>query len=152
MSLDVYLTIPGANIQKPQSSGIFVRDGGATKEIGEAEWRSKNPDREPVRFISEEVTTDQVFHANITHNLNRMATAAGIYDALWRPDEVGIKKARELLAILVVGLEKLLDDPELYKKHNPDNGWGTYDQLVLFVKNYLKACIDYPQADVSVDR
>lgn len=34
-----------------------------------------------------------LFDANITHNLNRMAGAAGIYDALWRPDEMYDKEA-----------------------------------------------------------
>ena len=28
---------------------------------------------------------EEVFSANITNNLNKMANAAGIYDALWRP-------------------------------------------------------------------
>lgn len=31
------------------------------------------------------------YSANITHNLGAMAEAAGIYLALWRPEEIGIK-------------------------------------------------------------
>jgi len=38
-----------------------------------------------------------IFEANITHNLNRMAQAAGIYEALWCPDEIGITKAAQLI-------------------------------------------------------
>ena len=36
------------------------------------------------------VVKTQVFSANITHNLGKMADEAGIYKALWRPDEVEI--------------------------------------------------------------
>lgn len=31
-----------------------------------------------------------VFWANITHNLGRMADEAGIYKHLWRPEEIGM--------------------------------------------------------------
>lgn len=30
----------------------------------------------------------ELFSANITHNLSRMAAAAGIYECLWRPEEM----------------------------------------------------------------
>lgn len=29
----------------------------------------------------------ELFEANITHNLNKMAKEVGIYEYLWRPDE-----------------------------------------------------------------
>ena len=32
-----------------------------------------------------------VFEANVTHNLNRMAEAAGFYKEVWRPEEIGIE-------------------------------------------------------------
>jgi len=38
-----------------------------------------------------------VYSANITHNLNEMAGAAGIYKYLWRPEEVGIYYAENLI-------------------------------------------------------
>lgn len=38
-----------------------------------------------------------VFSSNITHNLNAMAEAAGIYRQIWRPEEIGIKTAVELI-------------------------------------------------------
>lgn len=34
-------------------------------------------------FIEE---TEDVYWANITRNLNKMASEAGIYEALWRPE------------------------------------------------------------------
>ena len=89
---------------------------------------------------------------NITHNLNEMAEAAGLYKALWRPQEIGIKVAYELIPLLETGLKQLRDAPERFEQFNSSNGWGTYDQLVEFVENYLTACRAYPQANVYVWR
>ena len=36
-----------------------------------------------------------VYEGNITHNLNRMAEACGIYMELWRPEEIGVIKAEQ---------------------------------------------------------
>jgi hypothetical protein len=93
-----------------------------------------------------------VFNCNITHNLGGMAEAAGIYKHLWRPEELGIKKAKELIEPLEVGLALLKSDPERFKEFNPLNLWGSYDGLVSFVEKYLAACKEYPNADVSASR
>lgn len=93
-----------------------------------------------------------VFTANITHNLNKMAEEAGIYKALWRPDEIGISTAKELIPILEKGLADLKADPERFKKFNPPNGWGDYDGLVRFVEQYLTACKENHDAKVYADR
>lgn len=151
MSLDVYLITKEAQIKKA-SSGIFVRENGQTKEITQEEWNSKHPDREPVKFEQEETETNEVYSANITHNLNTMAMAAGIYEYLWRPDEINITKAKELIEPLRQGLHNLKIEPERYKKLNPENGWGSYDGFVKFVSNYLDACYEYPDSDVGVSR
>jgi hypothetical protein len=96
--------------------------------------------------------TDCVYHSNITHNLNEMASAAGIYKVIWRPDENDISKAKQLIEPLKKGLALLHSDPEQFKQFNPENGWGNYDVLVLFVSKYLLACLANPDADVSVWR
>jgi len=93
-----------------------------------------------------------IYDRNITHNLNRMAAAAGIYQHLWRPDEIGVTKASQLIEPLRTGLTALLADPEKFKQFNPANGWGDYDGLVAFVQEYLSACEENPDADVSVCR
>ncbi len=36
---------------------------------------------------------EEVYISNVTHNLNKMAGEAGIYEALWRPEEIGITHA-----------------------------------------------------------
>lgn len=93
-----------------------------------------------------------VFDYNITHNLNTMVEKAGIYKHLWRPDEIGITKAEQLIEPLQHGLDLLVDNPDYFKQFNPENGWGSYDGLVQFVKDYLQACKENPDAEISVSR
>lgn len=95
---------------------------------------------------------DDLFSANITHNLNKMAGEAGIYEALWRPDEQGWTTAADLIPRLQEGLAKLKADPAAFKAHNPMNGWGTYECLVSFVEEYLAACRLNPTTKVEVSR
>lgn len=93
-----------------------------------------------------------VYDSNITHNLNRMAEEAGIYQYLWRPEELGITKAKELIEPLRQGLARLEADQQHFEKFNAPNGWGLYIHFVPWVKKYLQACEDNPEADVSVSR
>lgn len=53
------------------------------------------------------VMPTEVFGSNITHNLGEMAEEAGIYKHLWRPEEIGITKADQLIAPLREGLARL---------------------------------------------
>jgi hypothetical protein len=98
------------------------------------------------------VRPTEVYSRNITHNLNKMAMEAGIYEALWRPEEIGIVRADQLIEPLTVGLEKLKADPEHYQKFNAPNGWGMYEHFVPFVEDYLQACKENPDAEVNVSR
>lgn len=93
-----------------------------------------------------------VFSSNITHNVNTMAQEAGIYQHLWRPEEIGIKHAEELITPLEAGLNLLRSDPERFRKFNPENGWGSYEGLVGFVEDYLAACREHPDAEVDTWR
>ena len=148
MSLDVYLIMPGVR-KVLEGTGVFVRENGATVELTQEQVREKFPGYEPVRVIEGDYV---VFRDNITHNLGEMAEAAGLYRALWRPEEDGRTKARDLRGVLRRGLHTLLTEPDRFKKLNPENGWGDYDGLVKFVREYLDACIEYPDADVEVSR
>lgn len=93
-----------------------------------------------------------VYDANITHNLGKMAQEAGIYKALWRPEEEGWKTAKDITPILEKGLADLKKRPDLYKKFNAENGWGLYEHFVPFVEEYLEACKKYPSAIIEVSR
>lgn len=147
MSLDVYLVSPEPT--KKVGTGIFVRDNGETRELTLEEAQIKYPGFE---VQESEYESEYVYDANITHNLNTMAQEAGIYMHLWRPEEIGITKAEELIEPLREGLHLLKMDPERFKKFNPDNGWGSYEGLVKFVENYLNACYENREALIEVSR
>jgi hypothetical protein len=93
-----------------------------------------------------------VFEANVTHNLGRIADAAGIYQHLWRPEEVGITTAAQLIEPLERGLALLRSDPERFRALEAENGWGTYHQFLPWVERYLEACRENPDAKVRVSR
>ena len=124
---------------------------------------------------------EELYSANITHNLGKMANKAGIYEALWRPHllhfsctkemkedfnsddrdrwqkeyvfEDSIKMyARDIISHLEKGLKKLKAKPEYYEKFNSPNGWGMYEHFVPFVEKYLKACKEFPEAQIMVSR
>ena len=65
---------------------------------------------------------EEVYAANITHNLNEMAEAAGIYKHLWRPEEIGITKAAELIKPIEAGLADMVALPSHYEQYNAPNG------------------------------
>ena len=94
----------------------------------------------------------EVYSANITHNLNKMADEASIYKCLWRPDEIGITKAAQLIEPLRNGLQRMKADPAYFEKYDAPNGWGTYKQFIPWIEKYLAACEENPDADVSVSR
>ena len=99
-----------------------------------------------------EVRETVIYDRNITHNLNKMADEAGIYKHLWRPEEIGITKAGQLIEPLREGLALLLSDEERFRKFDPENKWGDYEGLVDFVREYLSACEVNPNAYVRVSR
>ena len=119
-----------------------------------------------------EEKNEQLYWANITHNLGQMADKAGIYEALWRPyylhsdcpkefhnydEEYAFEEAHPMLAKdIIQTLEKGYEDmkarPEYYKQFDSKNGWGLYIHFIPFIEKYLEACKTYPDAEISVSR
>lgn len=101
-----------------------------------------------------EIRPTDVHSQNITHNLNRMAEAAGIYQCLWRPEECvpPITKARELAVLLAPAIADMKARSPHYMRFNAENGWGTFDQLVPWLEKLYAACMEHPDADISVSR
>lgn len=154
MSLDIYLRLPansetGGDPTPETEERIFIREGGQNKEISREEFYERFPGCEPVAFVSPRDDIE-VFTANITHNLNRMAEACGLYDVMWNPDENGWTHAEDLIPRLRYGLTKLVTDPLVYKDMNPENGWGDYGLLLQTASDLLDACLRWPRAEVSV--
>ena len=115
---------------------------------------------------------ESLYSSNITHNLGKMAEAAGLYEALWRPyelkegynipesdynaqyafEEANPVKAHEIIPIIEKGLKDMKARPKRYEKFNSSNGWGKYEHFVPFIEKYLKALKEYPEAFVECDR
>jgi hypothetical protein len=95
---------------------------------------------------------EEVFSSNITHNLCGMAEAAGIYKHCWRPEEIGVLIAGDLIEPLSKAIELLKSDPERFRRYNASNGWGKYEHFIPWLQGYLDACKTYPDAFISVSR
>jgi hypothetical protein len=103
-----------------------------------------------------------IYSDNITHNLGIMASAVvldsgmnpelTLYDVLWRPDENGFCRALDIIDYLDQALDIMERDCDRLRELNPDNGWGSYDGLVKFVREYLAACQANPRATIEVCR
>jgi len=103
-------------------------------------------------FSLNKVQECEIFSINITHNLTEMASKAGIYYALWRPEEEGYKDAKDIIPVLEKGLKDLKERPEYFKQFDAENGWGTYEHFVPFVEEVLNACKKDPDSIIYVSR
>ena len=78
-----------------------------------------------------------------------MAKAVGLYEVLWRPEEVGITTTSQMIPFLEKGLKELEANPDKYKAFNPPNGFGSYEDFVGFCKLVLHNCREYPDAVIE---
>ena len=96
MSLDVYCGCPvsrsgrrrawlSASAVTGQSSRSAARNGMRSTRVESQCWSTLRP------------MSAKSIGANITHNLNRMAEAVDLYLPLWRPEEIGIAQAEEIV-------------------------------------------------------
>lgn len=90
--------------------------------------------------------SQEVFRRNITHNLCKMADKAGIYQALWHPNDKGQVLASDIVPTLKAGLSDLVNRREYFEQFNAPNGWGLYEHFVPFVEAVLDACEAHPEA------
>lgn len=150
MSLDVYLKGGYYGTERVIYDQACGGLHGWQEKITQFEWHKRHPG-DPPPFAEEPICG---FESNITHNLGKMARAVGdwFYMALWRPEEVGITKASQLIDPLTRGLEILQRDRARLEQFNASNGWGLYEHFVPWVSEYLEACKENPEADVSVSR
>lgn len=102
--------------------------------------------------IHRSTAREELYSSNITHNLGKMAKEAGIYQALWRPDEPYPHKSKDIIEVVEKGLALMESDPYRFKNFDAANGWGTYDQFVPWIKDYLAALKQFPESDIKVSR
>lgn len=146
MSLDIYIISPEPI--KKKSTGIFARIDGATRELTREEVIKHYPNVDPNNIVENEFETNEFWHRNITHNLHEMASKCLAEDGettlaelLWRNNPIDETK---YIAQLYECLTVLREDSRFFKQFNPKNGWGTYEQLVEFVRSFIHAFIDMP--------
>lgn len=102
--------------------------------------------------IELKIDGDCVWSGNMTHNLNKIAIEAGVYECIWRPDEIGIKYAKDNISNLRFALGIFYSNYNELKKLNPPNGWGDIDGLIEVTQGFLGACTEYPDAIIYCDR
>jgi len=105
-----------------------------------------------IRLNKPAIEETTVFDANITHNLGKMASEANIYGILWRPEENDITHAWQLIEPLRLAIDEMKDDPNRFKKHDADNGWGTYKDFLPWLERLLEACVEHPGAIIRTSR
>ena len=97
-------------------------------------------------FSLRKVEEHEVYSRNITHNLTKMASEAGLYECLWHPFKNGYEKGSDIIDKLKEGLKLLRADRDKYQKLNPENGWGDYYGFIAFVEGILEAVEEHPDA------
>ena len=147
MSLNVSLFI-NVSVER-RGTGVFIRENGKNIELTYEKVITKFPGAE---LEEQRYSSNCVFDANITHNLSTMAKEVGIYWSCWRPEEIGAVYAKDIIPLLQDGLRFLKEYPNICKQFDDPNDWGTYDQFVPWVEEYLEACIKYPEAIIHVSR
>lgn len=92
----------------------------------------------------------EVWEHDITHNLGRMARHVGLYDPMWRPEEMvpPVTTSDEALPLLVAGLDSLRARVAEVRQYEPPNGWGTVVDLLLMAERYIEACRQFPKARI----
>lgn len=90
----------------------------------------------------------EIFDRNITYNLASM-----YYKCIDK--ELGFKKlnnmsCKEALPILNSAIKDLIENQEEYERLNPENGWGTYDDLLEKIKDMRNCCEDNPDGIIDV--
>lgn len=89
-----------------------------------------------------------IYEANITYNLSSM-----YYKCLDK--ELGVEifdkiTCKEALPILQKAIEDLIDNKAEYEKLNPQNGWGSYEHLLITFIDMRKCCIDNPDGIIEL--
>lgn len=105
-----------------------------------------------IRFHVNEVETNQVWCGVISHQLGRMAEAIGVYTPIWRPENTCIEKALHMVVPLACAYRDAVEREAELRALEPANRLGTYEAFLNFIKNYLNACIQHPDAVIRVTR
>jgi len=91
---------------------------------------------------------DEIDVGNMTWNVSPMYNKAMNIESLDKA--LNGKKCNEVLPLLIKGRQKMIDNPEIYKKMNPPNGWGSYESAILFLGDIIIACEKHKDYKIEV--
>lgn len=144
MSLDLYIISPEP--VKNVTTGVFYRKDGKTLECKTLDQvKYAFPDMDVSNVNVYEYETDEFWHGNLTHNLAEMARQVKLdgytlYDMMWQPDKHGIINVTYEYVDRVNRMVDILGelDETVIKNTTPENGWGTYDQLLCVASEFAE--------------
>lgn len=152
MSLDLYIVSKTPVLHR--STGVYIRENGEARELENKEEVLKHfPDINPNNIKEISYIDNKYFHINITHNLTEMAdkccvslcnnNSVSLYQLMWHPeDSLGIiTPTMDYVTELISCCKMLGENADLFKRYNPDNGWGNYEQLLGKTKEFIAALI-----------
>lgn len=87
-----------------------------------------------------------IFTHKVSMELLELACHSGLYDAVWRPDNIGATIAEHIIAPLTEGLIELTSNPQLYMLYAPSS--DMYRTFLKHISLYLKACMANPNAKI----
>ena len=105
--------------------------------------------------IGEDVEIES--YLRITHNLNTVVSELGLllglpyYEVIWGPDELfGLKNGEVPVTLVLRVLPHLIKNLLKFEDHLtgylPSNGYGTFEDLIRFLCDYLKECYKHKEA------
>lgn len=92
----------------------------------------------------------EVFDSNYTSNCSQMWDTAGCRLRDWAYDKAAGRTAATLIEPLRTAIKTMADDPKRFIAMEPDNGWGSYEGALAWLRSILRACEKYPEASVYV--
>jgi len=84
---------------------------------------------------------------SITYNISPMYCKA--FNGNWK-DIVNYKLCKDAQPLINKAIDNMEANPEDYKKLEPENKWGTYEQALSFLKELEDECKDYPNMRINI--
>ena len=154
MSLDITATLKKSTIKCYDQCGTMYNT-----------WSTEERHRETNYDI------DRVLDINITHNLTTMADHVPIrfmhkdievlttlYRVMWHPEDIFVEMFQQseitledVTEPLTKGLNYLISHENVLREYNPDNFWGSYNNLLHTLVEYVRACNNWPEAIIETN-
>jgi hypothetical protein len=87
---------------------------------------------------------------NYTSNIRDMLNVA--FDGDYWVDFVYEKVAKDALPAIEHAIFRMEETPSRFEGMNPQNGWGSYKGVLMFMKQFRQCCIENPDLIIEVDK